>query len=62
MVVYVKYDKKPPYLPEAVADSKAELARKLGVSVHSVRSSYYHKRSTFAEIEIEDTDEEGYIH
>ena len=62
MKVYVKYDKKPPHLPVAVADSKKELAKMLGVSFHSVLSSYYHKRSTFAEIEIEDTDEETCIH
>lgn len=51
--VYVKYDKRKPYLPVAVADSKYELARMLGVSYQSVMSAYSHKRSTFAEVEID---------
>lgn len=62
MTLYVKYDRKPPYLPVAVADSKKELAQMLGVTFHSVLSSYYHKRSTFVEIEIEETNEETYVH
>lgn len=53
MVVYVKYDKKPPHLPVAVADSKKELAEMVGTSLHSILSSFYHGRSTFAEVEIE---------
>lgn len=52
MVVYVKYDNKKPNLPVAVADSKKELAQKLGVSLHNVLSSFYHGRSTYAEVDI----------
>ena len=52
MKVYVKYDKKEPHLPVAVADSKKELAEQLGISLHNVLSSFYHGRSTFAEVDI----------
>lgn len=62
MKVYVKYDKNEPHLPVAVADSKALLAKKLGVTRAVVYSSFAHKRSTYAEVEIEDTDEEEHIH
>lgn len=58
MKLYVKYSKKSPYLPEAVADSKTELAKMLGMSVDSVMSSYSHKRKTFIELEIEDNAED----
>lgn len=57
MKVYVKYSNKPPYLPEAVAETKTELARMLGVSPNSVISSYAHGRSTFVEVEIDDKDQ-----
>ena len=54
MKVFIKYSNKPPYLPIAVADSKTELARILGVSPNSVISSYAHKRSTFVEVEVDE--------
>lgn len=54
MTLYIKYSKDPPGLPEAVAESKSELARLLGVSINSVISSYSHGRSTFVEVEVED--------
>ena len=57
MKLFVKYSNKPPYLPEAVAETKTELARMLGVSPNSVISSYAHKRSTFVEVEIDDKDQ-----
>jgi hypothetical protein len=52
--VFIKYDSKEPYLPVAVAESKSELARILGVTLNSVISSYAHKRSTYAVVDIED--------
>lgn len=54
MIIYVKYDKKPPNLPVAVADTKKDLARKLGVTVRNVESSISHGRSTYAVVEVED--------
>lgn len=54
MTLYIKYSKDPPGLPEAVAESKSELARLLGVSINSVISSYSHGRSTFVEVEVEE--------
>lgn len=54
MKLFVKYSNKPPYLPEAVADSKSELARMLGTTLNCVDSSYTHGRSTYAVIEDEE--------
>lgn len=54
MKLYVKYSNKPPYLPEAVAESKSELARMLGKSIGSVMSSYCHGRSTYQVVEVEE--------
>lgn len=54
MKLYVKYSAKYPYLPEAVADSKSELARMIGISINVVISSFYHGRSTYVEVEVED--------
>lgn len=58
MKLYVKYSRIYPYLPEAVADSKADLARKLGTTVNVVTSSFRHGRSTYAEVEVDDMDNE----
>lgn len=55
MKVFIKYSSKPPYLPEAIADSKGELAKILGVDRNVVYSSYSHHRSTYAEVEITET-------
>lgn len=52
--LYVKYDKVYPYLPLAVADSKSELARMLGVSLNTVVSSFSHGLETFKEIVIDE--------
>lgn len=60
MTLYVKYDKKPPHLPVAVADSKKELAQILGISFDCVASSYSHKRRTFQEVDVEMSDIELY--
>lgn len=54
MTLYVKYSSKPPYLPEAVAESKKELARMLGITVGCVASSFSHGRSTYQIVEVED--------
>lgn len=54
MKLYVKYSAKYPYLPEAVADSKSELARMIGTTLNVVISSFYHGRSTYVEVEVED--------
>ena len=54
MKVYVKYSNKPPYLPVAVADSKAELAKMLGVRLNNVICAFYKKTKTYQEVEIPD--------
>lgn len=54
MYVIVKYDRKRPYLPVAVADSPAELARMLGIPPNRVHSSLYHSRETYARVWIDD--------
>lgn len=56
MPLFVKYTKEYPYLPEAVADSKRELAKLLGTTLGTVESSYSHKRKTYAVIYDEDTE------
>jgi len=40
--VWVGYDRKPPYLPCAVADSASELAREMGTSMNYVLSTWCH--------------------
>ncbi len=40
--VWVGYEKKPPYLPCAVADSAGELARLMGVTENTVRAAWCH--------------------
>ena len=57
MHVYVKYDKRHPNLPIAVADSAAELAHILGIKPNIVHSSVCHKRSTYAKVWIEENDQ-----
>lgn len=52
--LFVKYDNKPPYLPIAVADSKAELARMLNIRTNVVSSAFSHKQSTYSEIRVDD--------
>ena len=56
MKVYVKYSTDPPYLPLAVADSKAQLALMLGMRVTSVYSMYSKKNKAYRIVEIEDED------
>lgn len=58
--VFIKYDRKPPYLPVAIGDTKSDLARALGVSPDVVMSAYSHKQSTYWEVEIEDEEENVY--
>lgn len=57
MKLYVKYSAKYPYLPEAVADSKSELARMIGTTLNVVMSSFYHGRNTYVEVEVKDDEE-----
>jgi hypothetical protein len=52
--VYIKYSNKFPYLPEAIADNKRELAKKLGKSIGTVASAFSRKQSNYAIVEVED--------
>lgn len=52
MTVYVKYDRCKPHLPVAIADTKEELAKMVGMSLNTVRSSLSHGVGSFAEVEI----------
>jgi hypothetical protein len=54
MTVYVKYDRCKPHLPIAIADTKEELAKMVGMSLNTVRSSLSHGIGSFAEVEIGD--------
>ena len=54
MTVYVKYDRCKPHLPVAIADTKEELAKMIGMSLNTVRSSLSHGIGSFAEVEIGD--------
>lgn len=54
MTVYVKYDRCKPHLPIAIADTKEELAKMVGMSLNTVRSSLSHGVGSFAEVEIGD--------
>ena len=56
MIVYVKYSTEPPYLPLAVADSKAQLALMLGMRTTSVYTMFSRKNKAYKEVEIEDED------
>ena len=40
--VWVGYAKKPPYLPQAVADTAEELARMMGTNKNAVCSTWSH--------------------
>lgn len=57
MTLYIKYSNKPPFLPEAVADSKEELARMLGKTRNVIDSSFSHGRKTYAKVEIDEVKE-----
>lgn len=52
--VYIKYSNRYPYLPEAIAYSKRELAKKLGKSIGTVASAFSRKQSNYAIVEVED--------
>jgi hypothetical protein len=54
MKLYVKYDRCKPHLPIAIADTKEELAKMVGMNLNTVRSSLSHGRGSFAEVEIDD--------
>lgn len=48
--LFVKYEAKYPYLPEAVADTKTELARILHKNTNVVFSAFSKNISTYKEI------------
>ena len=52
--VYIKYSTRYPYLPEAIAYSKRELAKQLGKSIGTVASAFSRKQSNYAVVEVED--------
>jgi hypothetical protein len=52
--VYIKYSNRYPYLPEAIAYSKRELAKQLGKSIGTVASAFSRKQSNYAIVEVED--------
>lgn len=52
--VYIKYENKYPFLPEAIAYSQRELAKLLGKSLNTVASAISRKQDNYAVIEIED--------
>lgn len=52
--LYIKYSNRYPYLPEAIAYSKRELAKKLGKSIGTVASAFSRKQSNYAIVEVED--------
>lgn len=54
--VYVRYSRKHPYLPIAIADTAKELARMLGVTENTVYSSITKKHGTYAKVYISDDD------
>ena len=54
MKVCIKYDRHPPFLPVAVADSRSELAKMLGVRRNVVDSAFSHHNSTYFEMEFEE--------
>lgn len=52
--LYIKYSNRYPYLPEAIADNKRELAKQLGKSIGTVASAFSRKQSNYAIVEVED--------
>lgn len=54
MRVCIKYDKKPPHLPIAVADNRQELADMLGIRRNVVDSAFSHHIGTYFEMEFEE--------
>ena len=58
MTLYLKVTRDKYELPVAVAETKAELARMLGIKREHVRSAFFHaqkyKNSTYVVVEVED--------
>lgn len=54
MQLYIKYSRKPPGLPIAVADSADELAQMTGMTKESIYSSISHKRKTIVKVTVEE--------
>lgn len=58
MRIYMYVTKDEYELPVVVADTKREIAQKLGRTVNSVQSCFSHKNRGYAEVEVDDDDEE----
>ena len=60
MTLYMKVTKDKYELPVAVAETKEELARMLGIKRDHVRSAFSHakkyKNPTYVEVEVDDND------
>ena len=60
MTLYMKVTRDEYELPVAVAETKAELARMLGIKRDHVRSAFSHakkyKNSTYVVVEVDDND------
>lgn len=54
MFLYMKVTNDDLELPEAVADSPAELAKMVGTTANCVSSSITHKRAGWLKVEVED--------
>lgn len=57
MTLYVKYSRKHPHLPIAVADSAQELAAITGMTKDSIWTAISKKRGNVAKVEIEEETE-----
>ena len=54
LAMYIKYDKKPPHLPIAAAESPKKLAQITGMTEGSINSMISKKRPNIAKIVLED--------
>lgn len=59
--VYVKYSARFPYLPEAVADTGAELGRLIGTDTGNIYSAISKKCNTVKKVRVISDDEESKI-
>ena len=59
MKVYIKYDRAKPHLPVAIADTKEELAKMVGMSLNTIRSSLSHGVETVVAVDLGDMEDEA---
>ena len=59
MKVYIKYDRMKPHLPVAIADTKEELAKMVGMSLNTIRSSLSHGVETVVAVDLGDMEDEA---